>query len=144
MWNEITSQKDLKNFMDLFGGFHDSCIKEFKYVSGAYVSKNSSMHPINNKNILKIIFQRQYNNPISIEMEFIGLLQLKVFPVDDNYTCEILDATMIFNDDCIYWYDSDGLTEIDKNDYKGTLICSSKVRWRIADEYIGKEEAYIG
>ena len=102
MWNEITSQSDVEYFMNLFGSFHDSCIKEFKYISGAYVNENLSMYSTNDKRNLQIIFQRQSTNPTAIEMEFIGLKRLTVCPVDENYTCEILDATMIYDNDCIY------------------------------------------
>lgn len=142
MWNEITNQNDLDAFINLFGGFHDSCIKEFKYVSGAFVNENLSMHPINNKRDFKIIFQRQFNNPSVVEMEFTGLLRLSMYPVDENYTCEILDATMILSDNCVYWYDCERLTENELNTYTGTLICASKVRWRVAEEYIGDNEIY--
>ena len=142
MWNEIISEHDLSDFLSRFGYFHDSCIKEIKYISGAYVNEDLSMYPINSQRTVKIIFQRQYSNPSVIEMEFIGLSQLSLFPPDDNYTCEIVDATMIRHDDRIYWCDCGGLSEMDLNDYRGTLICSSKVRWRTADEYIGKKEIY--
>lgn len=40
MWNDIANENDLKNFMDAMYGFHDSCIKEIKYISGAYVNEN--------------------------------------------------------------------------------------------------------
>ena len=143
MWNKITNQDDWEKLLSLFGGFHDSCIKEFKYISGAYVDENLSMYPINSERIIKIIFQRQFNNPSVIEMEFIGLLQLSMLPLADNFTCEILDVTMIFDDGSIYWLDCGGLTKNDINDYTGTLICSSAVRWRVADEYIGQEEVYV-
>lgn len=142
MWNDITNQSDLEDFMNLFGGFHDSCIKEFKYISGAFVDEDLSMYPTNDMRSLRIIFQRQYDNPAVIEMEFTGLRKLVVCPLDENYTCEILDATMILNDNGVYWYDSYGLTDNDLINYKGTLICSSKVRWRVADEYIGGKEIY--
>jgi hypothetical protein len=142
VWNEITNQNDLDAFINLFGGFHDSCIKEFKYVSGAFVNENLSMYPINNKRDFKIIFQRQFNNPSVVEMEFTGLLRLSMSPVDENYTCEILDATMILSDNCVYWYDCERLTENELSTYTGTLICASKVRWRVAEEYIGHNEIY--
>lgn len=142
MWNEIKSQNDLDSFMNMFGSFHDSCIKEFKYISGAFVYDDLSMYPINNKRILKVIFQRQARNPSVLEMEFIGLRQLNIYPIDENYTCEILDATMVLSRNCIYWYDCDALSEGDLSNYKGTLICSSIVRWRVADEYIGEKEVY--
>ena len=143
MWNEINNENDLKNFMDMIYEFHDSCMKELKYISGAYVNENLSMKPINDKRVLNIIFQRQINNPSVIEMEFIGLIRLDLHPLDENYTCEIHDATMILKDNCIYWCDCGGLSENDLDNYEGTLICASKVRWRAADEYIGPKEVYI-
>ena len=48
MWNEITTAEDIVNFMNMFGYFHDSCIKEIKYVNGAFVNEDLGMHPINN------------------------------------------------------------------------------------------------
>lgn len=143
MWNEIVNKNDLKNFMDILLGFHDSCIKEFKYISGAFVNEELSMYPINDKRNLKMIIQRQYKNPSTIEMEFIELVKLKIFPVNNNYTCEILGATMLVKNDCIYWCDCDGIRENEIDDYNGTLICSSRLRWRIVNEYIGNDEIYI-
>ena len=142
MWKEILNQNDLDNFMEMLYGFHDSCLKELNYMSGAYVNESFEMYPINNQRILKVIIQRQFQNPCAIEMEFIGLKHLIMYPNDPYYTCEILDATMILKDDCIYWCDCGGLSESDLKDYEGTLICASKVRWRSADEYIGQKEIY--
>lgn len=141
MWIEIENQKDIEMFMSLFGEFHDSCIKEFRYLSGAFINEDLSMYPINNKRILKVIFQRQDRNPSVIEMEFIGLLRLSIYPEDENYTCEIVDATMIIVDNHIYWYDCGELNDLDN--YKGAIICSSRVRWRVVDEYIGQKEIYV-
>ena len=38
-WNEITDENSLKEFMERVSFFHDSCIKEMHYLSGAYVMK---------------------------------------------------------------------------------------------------------
>lgn len=102
MWNEIANEKDLYIFMDAMYGFHDSCLKEIKYISGAYVNEKLNMLPVNNQRILHMIIQRQFENPSVIEMQFEGLKYLKLFPNDENYTCEILDATMILKEDCVY------------------------------------------
>lgn len=142
MWNEIMNEKDLTNFMDSLYRFHDSCIKELKYISGSYVREDLGMHPINDQRVLKLIIQRQFKNPATIEMEFIGLKRLCMSPADENFTCEIFGATMILKDDCIYWCDWENLSEDDLDDYNGTLICASRVRWRPADEYIGPKEVY--
>ena len=77
-----------------------------------------------------------------VEMEFEGLKFLKLFPIDDKYTCEILDSTMILKKDCIYWCDCGGLSETDLENYKGTMICASKLRWRSIDNCLGQEEYY--
>ena len=126
MWNNIANENDLKNFMDAMYDFHDSCIKEIKYISGAYVNEKLSMSPVNSQRILSVIIQRQFEDPS-----------------DENYTCEILDATMIIKEDRIYWCDCGGLSEKDIESYTGTTICASKVRWRAADEYLGAKEIYV-
>ena len=142
MWNEISNENDLKKFMDVHYGFHDSCLKELKYISGAYVNKDLSMHPINDKRFLKMIIQRQFRNSSTIELEFIGLKYLRLYPNEENYTCEIFGITMFFKNDCIYWCDCDNLLETDLENYEGTIICASKVRWRVVEDYLGSEEVY--
>lgn len=143
MWNEISNDHDLRSFMEKVFFFHDSCIKEMKYLSGAYVNEELEMYPVNDRRILKVIIQRQFKNISMIEMEFEGLKYLKLLPCDDQYTCEILDSTMILKDNCIYWCDCGGLSEADLDNYSGTMICASKFRWRSIDSYMGKEEFYL-
>lgn len=143
MWNEIANEKNLNIFMDTMCGFHDSCINEIKYISGAYVDKNLNMFPINDKRTLSIIIQRQFKNPSAIEMQFEGLKKLQLTPENEDYTCEILDATMLFKNDCVYWCDCGGLSEEDVEKYSGTMICATKIRWRAVDEYIGSKEIYV-
>ena len=40
MWNTISNNRDIKQFMEIMCDFHDSCIKEMHYLSGAYVNEN--------------------------------------------------------------------------------------------------------
>ncbi len=143
MWNEITNEKALNSFMDAMYGFHDSCLKEIKYISGAYVDEKLCMSPVNSQRILSMIIQRQFENPSVVEMQFVGLKYLKLYPIDENNTCEILDVTMIISEDCIYWCDCGGLSKNDIESYEGTTICASKVQWRALDEYIGAKEIYL-
>ena len=129
--------------MDTVCGFHDSCLKELKYISGAYVNEKLGMYALNDQRVLSVIIQRQFEDPSAVEMQFVGLKYLKLFPSDENYTYEILDATMILKEDCVYWCDCGGLSEEDIESYTGTVICASKVRWRAVDEYIGPNEIYV-
>ena len=143
MWNEVVDENDLKCFMNKMGSFHDSCIKELRYISGAYVEENLSMYPLNDKRILDVIIQRQFEDMSMIEMQFIGLKYLKLYPCAEEYTCEILDSTMIFKDDSIYWCDCGEISESDFEEYEGTLICASKLRWRSVENKMGQEDFYI-
>lgn len=38
MWNKISSKEDISALMDRMYSFHDSCIKEMYYISGAYTT----------------------------------------------------------------------------------------------------------
>jgi len=145
MWNKISSKNDLKNFMDKVYHFHDSCLKELKYVSGAYADE-CAMYSVNDKRILSVIFQGVCGKEIDfsvIEIEFIGLIKINMIPINELYSCEIHSATMILKNDYIYWYDSDNVPENELDNYKGILICASEVRWRIADEYLGSGDVYV-
>lgn len=130
MWKEIDTQADLDHFVSVMNHFHDSCIKEMRYLSGAYVDKELSMYPINSIRNLRVIFQQQSPLNSTIEVEFTKLNYLKLFPISDVYTCEILDASIIFKDNCIVWCDCGGLSESNIDKYNGTVISSEKLRWR--------------
>lgn len=142
MWEIIRTNDEVLEFMENVGYFHDSCIKELSYISGAFVDENYSMHPLNDRRILRIVIQRQDEENSMIEMEFQGLKHLNLFPVNEDYTCEILDSTMIMKDGNIYWCDCGNLSESDLDDYTGTLICASGIRWRSIENHMGGKEFY--
>ena len=97
MWRTISTNDDVLKFMETMCYFHDSCIKEMSYLSGAYVSDNLSMYPLNDQRILRVVIQRQSEKDSMVEMEFRGLKLLKLFPVDENQTCEISSSTMLIS-----------------------------------------------
>ena len=99
MWQEISSNDDIRQCMEKMWYFHDSCIKEICYLSGAYVNDNFSMYSLNSRRVLRVVIQRQCKSDSMIEMESHGLKYLKLFPVDESYTCEISDSTMIMKKD---------------------------------------------
>ena len=105
MWNEIRNEQDIRDLMDRVYAFHDSCIKEMHYVSGAYVNADLGMHPLNDRRVLNVIIQRQFEDISMIEMEFAGLKYLNLSPVDEQYTCEIFGSTLLIKDRDIYWCD---------------------------------------
>ena len=142
MWETISSSDEISRFMERVYDFHDSCVKEMSYISGAYVDDSLSMYPLNDRRILRIVIQGQFAEASMIELEFQGLKYLKLFPVDPYYTCEILDSAMLLKDSDIYWCDCGDVTEDDLDDYKGTLICASKLRWRSIENHMGEKTFY--
>lgn len=142
MWQEINFDKDIEKFMVEMQFFHDGCIKELKYTSGAFVDSDLCMNPINNVRVLKVIIQQQQEDNQVIELEFAGLKFLNLYPFDENYTCEIIDSTMLFKDGYIYWCDQKSLPDSVSDNFEGTFICSSKVRWRRIENNMGSEEYY--
>ena len=139
MWKTIHTNEEIQHFMERMSYFHDSCIKEINYLSGAYVSDNLSMYPINDRRILRVVLQRQYEKDAMIEIEFRGLKGLRLFPVDESYTCEILESTMFIKDGNIYWYDSSDSSETELTSNSGFSICASKLRWRSIENQMGEK-----
>ena len=142
MWNAISTEDEINNFLDLFGWFHDSCIKEIRYIGGAYVNKDLSMMPINNERTVDVVFQRQYKNPSTIILRFLGLKTLHLAPCDDNYSCEIYRAFIVSKNGHFYWTDFENAANASIEKYDGTWICADKIQWRVIDECIGKEEIF--
>lgn len=130
MWNVVRDDADIKRFMDNTYSLHDSCIKELNYISGAYVDESLSMHPINDCRALRVIIQCQFSDIPAVEMEFLGLKYLKLFPTPPDYTCEISEASLFIMNGYIYWADYSRLPIEDLDNYEGTLICASELRWR--------------
>lgn len=143
MWKGIKTNDDIKSFMDLVCYFHDGCIKEMHYLSGAYVGEGLGMYPLNDKRILKVIIQRQFDNPSMVELEFSGLQYMNLNPVDPKYTCEILGSTILEKDGFIYWCDDDSVDAASIENYDGTLICAEKLRWRPVEGHMGKDNYFI-
>jgi len=140
MWNEIYTELDKNDFLHLFGHFHDSCIKEIRYISGAFVGESLGMNPLNSTRIVDVVFQRQCRNPSAIIMRFIGVSVLHLTPCDENYTCEIQGAKLFFKNKHIYWMDCEEEREVES--YHGTWVCADKLQWRTIDAYMGDAEVF--
>lgn len=144
-WFEIKNKEDIEHLMSEYGGFHDGCLKELRYISGEYVGKDLRMYPLNSLRNLYVIFQRQWENPSTIEMLFEELECLTLKPVGEDYTGDIFGAYMTIENNCLVWFDSDDF----KDDYKElyeysdvTWIKARRVKWRVAEECIGNAEIY--
>lgn len=142
-WQTIECMQDMQEFMEVVGNFHDSCIKEIKYSSGAYVHEGYRMHAINDKRVLDMILQFQHHNVPALVLEFIGLKELCLRPNNDKYTSEILEASMFFYGGLIYWCDDavESVSEI--STFTGTVVCAQRCRWRIIPNCFGQDDFFV-
>ena len=76
IWHNISNQNEADEFMESVWNFHDSCLKEIKYLSGAYVEENLAMCPVNTKRELRVIIQRQFEDNSMININYIQTIQI--------------------------------------------------------------------
>lgn len=100
-WHNIATQDDIESLLSAYGDFHDACIVEAHFKSGAFVDEASAMHfGSANEYILSLIFQCQWT-PQTIELQFIGLRQFHLAGWQENYACNIFDVYLAFHDDLL-------------------------------------------
>ena len=85
IWNFIENDNNIEYVLARFGYFYDACIKEAKYVSGSYVDKDSSMHPMDDLRQLHIIIQTQHKEHSVIEFLFEGVERFNLVFANENY-----------------------------------------------------------
>ena len=58
---------------------------------------------------------------------------LSLLPIDENYTCEIFEATLEKNNGRMVWCDGkvDKLEDLEV--YDGTIIVSKMIQWRVVE-----------
>ncbi len=142
LWRDVNNQGDIDLLMKEFGGFHDSCIKEMRFIGNAYVDGDFSMS-MRESAQLRVVFQRQWDEPAVIELEFRKLKRMCVDMPDDCFSSDIFDAALFFRNGLIYWADRDNWTPEDLGDGSGCVWISSEVlRWRILEGRLGAEPIY--
>ncbi|MBR1757482.1 MAG: hypothetical protein IJ744_01980 [Lachnospiraceae bacterium] len=143
MWNEIRTQDDIDSFLKLTKSFHDSCLKELYYISGAYIDEKLCMFPVNDQRSLKVVFQLQNDACPMIELWFKGISFLKVLPQNEDYTCEIQEASLLKSNNEFYWADGGDFIPEEVHTYSGTMIVSSRLFWRPINSSMGSRAIYL-
>lgn len=125
-WTYVETQTDVDRLLGDTGSFHDSVLVEANYTSGSSVDSNGGMYPFDDIRRVALCFGSQYCN--SIEMVFEGVTAFNLRPTPDQYTSEILEASLFIKDATVFFCDS----EIEKWDesYNGTWITAYSLRWR--------------
>jgi hypothetical protein len=143
-WQVLQDQTDLDSLMNLFGWFHDSCIKELFMWTDHYVNHDLSMSVSGDRdNRVRVLIQRQYTNPTAVELMFEEVTQIYIVPSPENYDSIIYEATFLFRDGLFYWADDRNWDPDGKCRHASVnWISSRKVKWRDASDWIGKTLRY--
>lgn len=140
---EVKTKDDIKVLMDSFAYFHDSCIKELKYYSGAYVSLDRSINPFNSIRDVSVIFQSQCAKIPTIELNFKHIQEIHLRPKSENCDAIIYCPTIFIYKNLIYWCEYDDFS-IDKSAmFDGTWLSAEKLTWREVNNGLGNKEQYI-
>ena len=129
-WNQITNEREIEALLNLFGGFHDGCIRDIYVTTKQQVNTDLSM-TFDNEQEAIVLFQRQFKNPTAIELRFSELERLNFNPPEDGiiYDCrlELIEGTF-------YWADEENW---EHGDNSVTWISSKKLFWRERPELVG-------
>jgi hypothetical protein len=139
-WNTLRSQADLDGFLDVFGGFHDGCLREAHIWTDTYVMPDLRMQcPGDLDTRVRILFQRQFREPSAIELLFEQVVTFHLQPSPDNYDSIIYDATMLLADGLYYWAESTEWSPRSESRDSATWIAAKQLSWRDASNWMGDE-----
>jgi hypothetical protein len=133
-WKEIKTDNDIEALLDLFGEFHDSCLREIHIVTKESVDKDLSMS-FNGKLTATLLFQRQYDNPTVIELRFENVGRFNFLTSGQKYDPIIFEATFKKVDELFYWSSEDNW-RLGDND--AVWISGERVYWRERPELVGQ------
>lgn len=114
-WNYILTQSDANDFMEKFAGFHDSTLEAINYIESN--DSTSATATFDNSGWFGVV-----------ELSFEGIQMMKILPAGENYSREILDASLIVENESVFWADS----YMEKPDisYDGSIITALSLKWR--------------
>ncbi|PEI90320.1 hypothetical protein CN679_18005 [Bacillus pseudomycoides] len=140
-WNTIKTKEDIENLLHLFGGFHDSCLKELYMWTDSFVGEDLSMRVLSGTNV-RILFQRQYENPSAIELLFEGVTQFHLTPPPENRDSTIFGASLLLQNNLFYWADDIGWKPNEVTPYEISWIAAKSVKWRDVSSWMGDKMRY--
>ena len=140
-WTIIKSQEDVDCMNEMFGEFHDCCLKEVSFSTGGYVADNLSMNVFSFP-VARFLFQRQMRNPSVIEVEFKDIIQINIKPVEKDQGVDIIGTHLYLEEGIFFWSEKDyEFHDSDKDKY--TWIAARFVRWRERDDLLGGKMVYM-
>lgn len=103
MWKQLKSSEDALALMQEFGNFHDGCIREMHLWGGYFVDTNLSMTCPDTPDLkCRVVVQRQWLTPATIEMLFIGVSHCSIC-AEAGYDRIIGSATLEVGNAGVIW-----------------------------------------
>ncbi len=141
-WKEIRTQADADALMELFGDFHDGCVREAHFWTDHWVAPDLSMScPGNLDNRIRFLVHRQVENPAAIELLFEEVTRFNLVPTPDGYETIIYGATLSVQDGTVFWSPRGGWSPDSPNRDDDTWISARQLRWREVD-WLGEQLHY--
>ncbi|MCU7804983.1 MAG: hypothetical protein KZQ96_17480 [Candidatus Thiodiazotropha sp. (ex Lucinoma borealis)] len=139
-WRKITNEIDADELMDIFGGFHDACIREAHLYTEHYVNNDLSMNcPGNLDTSIRFVVQRQFKDPACIELLFEGVTRFNLVPTSDNYDSVIYEARIGIEKEEVYWSVDTNKPPSNCKANRDTWVSAKTLKWRPNDQYLGRE-----
>ena len=114
-WNYVLTQEDADAFMKTFVGFHDSTLEKINY------SETNGTATAN------AIFDNSGWFGV-VELCFEGIQILKIMPAIENCSREFFEASLIVENESVFWADS--YMEKPNDFYEGSIIKALNLKWR--------------
>ena len=140
-WQELSAPNQIDVLMDLFGHFHDACVREIHVTTGHYVAQNLSMS-VDWRTTVHMLIQRQFPNPSAIELRFEDVVGVKVCPPPPGSVAIIFSATLFLRDEVLYWAEERDWSPESTARNEVTWVAAGRVWWRDASEWMGPDLRY--
>lgn len=141
-WKDIKTQSEADALLSIFGYFHDACIRELHMWTEHWVSENLSMAcngDLDTK--IRILIQRQFENPSSIELLFEEVERFNLVPSPENYDSIIYEAVLLVKEDGIYWSPEDDWSLESSDRDECTWLKARQLKWREVN-WLGEQLHY--
>jgi len=128
--------------MEVFGDFHDACVREAHLWTDHWVSRDLAMGCSENlDNRIRVLVQRQFANPAAIELLFEEVTRFLLVPTPGGFCTIIFSATLAVRDGTIFWSPEGDWSPDSPHRDDCTWISAHRLRWREVD-WLGQELHY--
>lgn len=143
-WHTVKDQEDVDHLLQVYGGFHDSCLVSTAYTSGCGVDEKGAMYcGMPDQKVLHMTFHSQWTRQ-PLELCFSGVRMFHIAGWQEDRFCEILDCYLKFHTDLIrggdtrliVWADSDCFSpyrtksEALLDESMDTYVAAESLKWR--------------